>query len=70
MREQLMRKRRIDARNRDRDREYAELQFLARHQKERYQELVRRGAPEWMLARCREDAEPGARPRAREGKRT
>lgn len=57
MRERLMRKRRIDARNRDRDREYAELQFLARHQKERYEELVRRGAPELMLARCREDAE-------------
>lgn len=52
----VQQKREIDSRNQDRERQYAEEQFLARHARERLDELIARDAQEEMIRRVRAEA--------------
>lgn len=57
----IRQKREIDLRNQDRDRQYAEEKFLARHARERLHELIARKAPSEMIRRVEDEISQGAR---------
>lgn len=57
----VQQKREIDQRNQDRDREYAEVEFLNFHAFDRLVELMGRNAPQSMIDRCKEEAKNGVK---------